>query len=228
MAPSQERGDKRRAAPSQEPFGLPAFDEAPPDLSAKWADLQSRMLSEEGILAACRSNDSNCSAVGRRLLNIIEMGRQRQGLARLGEINRAVNLSIKPLSDWKQYGMEDFWSAPLAMLSTGAGDCEDYAILKYLVLRAAGIERDDLRLVVVHDLRRKVGSCRTRCPLRRAVAAPGQSNANNDRCHGSAPVSSFRPGRSWCAGVCLRDLGPLNSVRSPLNLAANGHSKRRR
>ena len=74
LAPSQERGDKTRAAPSQEPFGLPAFDEAPPDFSAKWADLQSRMLSEEGILAACRSNDGNCSAVGRRSLNIIDMG----------------------------------------------------------------------------------------------------------------------------------------------------------
>jgi predicted transglutaminase-like cysteine proteinase len=152
----EERRDKKPAARSQEPFGLPAFDVAPSYLSAKWADLQSRMLIEEEILAACRLNDGNCSAVGRQLLDIIDMSRQRQGLARLGEINRAVNLSIKPLSDLKQYGVEDFWSAPLATLSIGAGDCEDYAILKYFALRAVGMGRDDLRLVIVRDIRRKL------------------------------------------------------------------------
>jgi predicted transglutaminase-like cysteine proteinase len=34
--------------------------------------------------------------------------------ARLGEINRAVNLSIRATSDWAQYGVDDFWSAPIA------------------------------------------------------------------------------------------------------------------
>src|SRR5207237_1042929 len=64
-------------------------------------------------------------------------------------INRAVNLSIRPASDWAQYGVEDFWSAPLATLSAGAGDCEDYAIVKYIALREAGVTPDDLRLVIV-------------------------------------------------------------------------------
>ena len=34
--------------------------------------------------------------------------------------------------------------------ATGKGDCEDYAIAKYVVLTAAGFPRDDLRLL---DLR---------------------------------------------------------------------------
>jgi predicted transglutaminase-like cysteine proteinase len=72
----------------------------------------------------------------------------------LGEINRAINLRIKPVSDLAQYGVADFWSAPLATLSTAAGDCEDYAILKYVALREIGIEPDDLQLVIVHDIKR--------------------------------------------------------------------------
>jgi predicted transglutaminase-like cysteine proteinase len=65
-----------------------------------------------------------------------------------------VNLSLRAASDWTLYGVADLWSAPLATLEKGAGDCEDYAILKYLALRVAGISPDDLRLLIVSYPRR--------------------------------------------------------------------------
>ena len=34
---------------------------------------------------------------------------------------------------------------------SGGGDCEDYAIAKFVALRRAGIAPDDLRIVVLHD-----------------------------------------------------------------------------
>ena len=141
-----------------EPFAPQAIIALPneaSEVSANWAELQSRILTEAKTLAACRSGDGPCSAAARRFLSIIELGRQRQGRARLGEINRAVNLGIKPVSDWAQYSVDDFWSAPLATLSVGAGDCEDYAIAKYVALRESGIGPDDLRLVIVRDVKRK-------------------------------------------------------------------------
>ena len=107
--------------------------------AAKWRAVLARIDSEEETLAACRANLNACSPATRRLLQLAELGRQRAGRARLGEINRAVNLSIRAASDWSQYGVDDFWSAPLATIEKGAGDCEDYAILKYLALREAGI-----------------------------------------------------------------------------------------
>jgi predicted transglutaminase-like cysteine proteinase len=67
-----------------------------------------------------------------------------------------VNLSIRATSDLSQYGVADFWSAPLATIEKGAGDCEDYAILKYLALREAGISPDDLRLLIVSYPRRRI------------------------------------------------------------------------
>ena len=66
-----------------------------------------------------------------------------------------MNLSIRATSDWSQYGVDDFWSTPLATLEKGAGDCEDYAILKYLALREAGVSPDDLRLLIVNYPRRR-------------------------------------------------------------------------
>ena len=39
----------------------------------------------------------------------------------------------------------------LATLAAGAGDCEDYAIAKYVALREAGLDNEDLRLLVVRD-----------------------------------------------------------------------------
>ena len=67
-------------------------------------------------------------------------------------INRAVNLAIQPESDLIQWGVPDRWSAPLITLATGRGDCEDYAIAKYVALQEAGVSERDLRVVIVHDL----------------------------------------------------------------------------
>lgn len=77
--------------------------------------------------------------------------RPLSGRARLGAANRAVNLAVASTTDMAQHGAEDVWSSPLETLTTRKGDCEDYAILKIAVLRAAGMGADDLRLVVVRD-----------------------------------------------------------------------------
>ena len=69
----------------------------------------------------------------------------------MGEVNRALNLAIRYQRDSLQYGESDVWASPLATLSSGTGDCEDYATAKYLALREAGVPPDDLRLVVVWD-----------------------------------------------------------------------------
>jgi predicted transglutaminase-like cysteine proteinase len=49
-------------------------------------------------------------------------------------------------------GVEDHWSPPLETLQTDRGDCEDYAIVKYLALLLAGLSRDDLKIVIVRNL----------------------------------------------------------------------------
>jgi len=151
----QNRGLARIARQSPYDSDVQPAQSLTGDISAKWRDVLARIDSEEETLAACRASPDACSPAARRLLQLVELGRQRAGRARLGEINRAVNLSIRAASDWTQYGVDDFWSPPLATLEKGAGDCEDYAILKYLALRETGISPDDLRLLIVSYPRRR-------------------------------------------------------------------------
>jgi predicted transglutaminase-like cysteine proteinase len=138
-----------------EPFGLPPTA-AQGTMSSKWSDLQARILDDERSLAACRIDESACADSARRFLSIVELGRKQDGRARMGSINRAVNLSIRPASDWSQYGYADYWASPLQTLGSGAGDCEDYAIVKYFVLRELGVPVSDLRLVIVRDDKRQL------------------------------------------------------------------------
>lgn len=135
-----------------EPFGLAtrALPEGP--LSAKWHDVERAIEDELRIVSQCRSDRDNCaSPLALQFLNIVDAARSQTGLARIGEINRAFNLAIRPMSDQAQYGVEDRWTSPLETLAAGAGDCEDYAIAKLVALREAGVSPDDLRLVILRE-----------------------------------------------------------------------------
>jgi len=129
-----------------------AIDAAPsPILAAKWRTMQRRLAEDEARLGACRADIWTCSDDELRFEAIVAAGRLRDGRARIGEINRAVNLAIRPVSDERRFGVADQWSSPLETISDGVGDCEDYAILKLLALKEAGFANDDLKLLIVHD-----------------------------------------------------------------------------
>jgi predicted transglutaminase-like cysteine proteinase len=137
---------------SAEPFGLFAQLLSEGGLRDKWLGVEHRLDDERVQLALCDGDRDNCvSPAALQLLAIVDIGRAREGRARLGEINRAINLAIHPMSDLAQYGQIDVWSSPLVTFAHAAGDCEDYAIAKYVALRLAGVTADDLRLVVLHD-----------------------------------------------------------------------------
>lgn len=131
------------------PFGLRTNSDS--SLSTKWRGLQPALHLEARVLELCRSDPKTCSPGTSRFLAIIEAARKRDGRARIGEINRAVNLAIRPVSDLAQFHAQDVWMTPLMTFALGAGDCEDYAIAKYVALREAGMDEADLRLVILHD-----------------------------------------------------------------------------
>ena len=60
------------------------------------------------------------------------------------------------ITDPRNWGVKDYW-ATLGEFMEKFGDCEDYAIAKYLALRKLGWTDDELRLVAVKDLNLKVG-----------------------------------------------------------------------
>jgi predicted transglutaminase-like cysteine proteinase len=135
-----------------EPFGLFAAPLSWGAVREKWLGLERKLDDEKVQLALCDGDRERCvSAAALQFLAIVDSGRARDGRARLGEINRAINLAIRPMSDLAQYGQIDVWSSPLDTFASGAGDCEDYAIAKFVALRLAGIAADDLRIVIMRD-----------------------------------------------------------------------------
>jgi predicted transglutaminase-like cysteine proteinase len=137
---------------SAEPFGLFVSKVSAGALREKWLGVERKLDDERVQLALCDGDRERCvSPAALQLLAIVDNARARDGRARLGEINRAINLAIKPMSDMAQYGQIDVWSSPLVTFTTGAGDCEDYAIAKFVALRLAGMSADDLRIVVLRD-----------------------------------------------------------------------------
>ncbi|UGY00021.1 transglutaminase-like cysteine peptidase [Bradyrhizobium quebecense] len=138
---------------STEPFGLATSLLAGGGLHDKWLGVQRQLADELVQLAACESDRAGCaSPEALRFLAIVDAGRARTGRARFGEINRAINLAIRPGSDLATYGEPDVWATPLATFARGSGDCEDYAIAKFVALGKAGVAPEDLRIVVMHDL----------------------------------------------------------------------------
>jgi len=139
-------------AKTAEPFGLVASPLASGGLLQKWLGVQRRLDDELVQLALCDGDRDGCvSPAALQFLAIVDSARAREGRARLGEINRAINLAIKPVSDLAQYGEIDVWTSPLVTFARGAGDCEDYAIAKFVALRLAGVSPEDLRIVIMHD-----------------------------------------------------------------------------
>jgi predicted transglutaminase-like cysteine proteinase len=151
-----EAGPIDPAGPAAEPFGLSASHLSEGGLRDKWLGVERQLDDEMLLLALCQEERRHCrSQPALQLLAIVDAATARDGRARLGEINRAINLAIRPMSDLAQYGAIDVWSSPLATLASGAGDCEDYAIAKFVALRLSGIAAEDLRLVILRDTLRQ-------------------------------------------------------------------------
>jgi predicted transglutaminase-like cysteine proteinase len=69
----------------------------------------------------------------------------------LERINSWVNGRLTYTSDEKVYGQEDRWAGAEESLRRGRGDCEDFALTKLQLLKAAGFPASDLYLSVVFD-----------------------------------------------------------------------------
>ena len=134
-----------------EPFGLFTFRAPDGLLWRKWRGVEAALVKEQAVLDQCRADAANCAPHAAQFLRLINAVSSKSGREKLDEANRNVNAAIHYVSDLAQHGEADRWSAPLATFASGKGDCEDYAIAKFVALRLAGVAPDALRIVIVHD-----------------------------------------------------------------------------
>ncbi len=75
--------------------------------------------------------------------------RSLRGLTQLREVNDLLN-KRRYILDMANWGDDDYWATVFEFLRRN-GDCEDYALAKYVTLRELGWPADKLRLAIVRD-----------------------------------------------------------------------------
>jgi predicted transglutaminase-like cysteine proteinase len=72
-----------------------------------------------------------------------------------GVVLDAVNMlanRVPAASDQEHWGQGEYWATPAEFVASDGGDCEDYAIAKYVALRSAGVPTGSLRLIYAKAL----------------------------------------------------------------------------
>lgn len=80
-------------------------------------------------------------------------GQNKSFIGRLQEVNTVINQRISYRSDKANHGRLDYWSSLDETLKRGSGDCEDYAIAKYTILKKLGVPARAMQMIIVRNLR---------------------------------------------------------------------------
>ena len=105
-------------------------------------------LDRMGMLAMQRYGEPTAALVAdwRRMLQDADAQPEQ---ARLERVNTFFNRRIRFDDDALIWKTNDYWATPLETMGRKAGDCEDFAIAKYVSLRLLGVPADKLRLIYV-------------------------------------------------------------------------------
>jgi predicted transglutaminase-like cysteine proteinase len=140
------------AAPPQL-FGTVEFRAESLAALPQWQRTLKQIEEERQTYRSCWNADPSCPSRGAAAWQAMlraQVGRPR--FDQIQAINRFLN-DWQYRSDQQNYGRRDYWATPLEFVR-GSGDCEDYAIIKYVSLRQLGFGADQLRLVVLNDASR--------------------------------------------------------------------------
>lgn len=114
----------------------------------KWTDMIGRWKN-----GSVECNSSTCTTKG--WANLIESLKGKDRLSQIKAVHAALN-SSRYILDINNWGKEDYWEIPFEFLKK-SGDCEDYAISKYMALKALGFPVEDMRIIALQDLNLNLG-----------------------------------------------------------------------
>ena len=119
------------------------------DLSpfVKWTQVLDSFQSERArMYQPCRQGES-CKL--QQWAGFIQSLRGHDPWTQIIEVHRRMN-SAYYIEDIDNYGNTDYWATP-GQFFERSGDCEDYAIAKFMTLRELGFTNEQMRIAVVHD-----------------------------------------------------------------------------
>lgn len=111
--------------------------------------LQAQLITEKLLVDAEKKYNkfakNRFDAVNKKLLNKLK---NEDDIKKLNVVNSWVNY-IKYKSDKKVYGVSDYWATLYEFVGKNMGDCEDYTIAKYYILKELGIDPKRLKFTYV-------------------------------------------------------------------------------
>jgi predicted transglutaminase-like cysteine proteinase len=131
-------------------FGMLEIRTDPTDGLPQWQRVLRAIATEEPRYRACAEDRTRCPdgrvAAWQDQLSLL---RGRPAPEQIEGVNRFVN-RWPYRTDAKLWARSDYWASPLEFFAR-SGDCEDYAIAKYVSLRQLGFAPERLRMVVLRD-----------------------------------------------------------------------------
>ena len=138
-------------------FGSVEFQAKSLEALPKWRGVLARIQSEQADYDACEANEMTCATAGMLSWRHFVKEKKKEQLSDvklLQEINTFIN-QWPYKTDSENWHKPDYWATPSEFVEK-SGDCEDYAIIKYVTLKQLGVQPKNLRVVVVHDTLRDI------------------------------------------------------------------------
>jgi len=120
----------------------------------KWTGALARYFEERGRQPGSCQEDRFNQCHWQAWQKLLASAAGKPPAQQLEDVNRFMN-QYRYVTDPINWGVDDYWESP-AQFMARYGDCEDYAIAKFLSLRALGWDNDRLRVVVLQDLNLKI------------------------------------------------------------------------
>lgn len=116
----------------------------------QWNRVKAALGNDIAKLQSCLDNTSNCDGTAmiawRDMINSLK---GQDDSVKLNLVNRFFN-RWQYTSDEQAYGEREHWASPIEFMKN-SGDCEDYAIAKYVTLKFVGFNDNNMRIMAVID-----------------------------------------------------------------------------
>lgn len=153
------------------------------------------LASANGAVGALTAEERSALA---RWASFLAAFRHAGPMARLVAVNDFAN-TIPYVSDQRNYGVDDYWATPTRFFA-GGGDCEDFALAKFVSLHRLGFHEDRLRIALVLDRERQAHHAVLAVYLADEIYILDnqiQSVTAHDRISHYRPICSFNSHRLW-------------------------------
>lgn len=115
----------------------------------KWTGVLSKDVAHRQTMSALCGASRGVSCPMQRWQAVMDAAKALPEIQQLEVVNKEMNRSAY-ITDMVNWATNDYWETPYEFF-TRDGDCEDYAIVKYMTLKALGIPTDTMRILILQD-----------------------------------------------------------------------------